>query len=174
MAALEHSIWLTLDAASEARLSAVIDPLAAEYGRPAFRPHVTFLGDLASDWEATAAAVDALDWPAARAARVRGVDWGGTYFTAIFLELEVAPEMFTLRDGVARALTGAAPKPYTPHASLAYGPIEAAEKARLIEGFRAEFAGAEFELAEVSVVSSSVDTPIEDWKPLWAKALAPG
>lgn len=174
MAALEHSIWLTLDPASEARLAAVIDPLAEKYDRPTFRPHVTFLGDLASDWETTAAAVDALDWPAARTARVKGVDWGGTYFTAIFLDLDIAPEFAALRDGVARKLTGAAPKPYRPHASLAYGPIEAEEKARLIAGFREAFAGAEFELAEASVVSSSVDTPIEDWRPLWAKALGAG
>jgi 2'-5' RNA ligase len=171
MAEIAHSIWLSLDAAGEAWLSPVVDALAAEYGRPRFEPHITLLGELSGDPEATAAALRGVDWPKAPMAEVTGVDWGGTYFTAIFLEVGVPEEFNGIRDGLAQALLGRAPKPYRPHASLAYGPIEPQERSRLIARFAEEFAGAAFRIGSVAVVSSSDTTPIENWAVLWRQEL---
>lgn len=171
MTHLAHSIWLTLDPAGEARLSPLIDALAAEYARPSFQPHITLLGELDGDPDATAAELDGLDWPENSTAEVTGVDWGGTYFTAIFLQLTVPRALYEIREGVSQSLLGRAPKLYRPHASLAYGPIEAAEKQRLIGKFAEEFAGAKFRIGAVAVVSSSENTPIQDWRVLWRKEI---
>lgn len=174
MTTLAHSIWLTLDTAAEARLCPLVDGLAAEYGRPSFQPHITLLGELNGSADATADALDGLDWPGTATAQVTGVDWGGTYFTAIFLDLTVPKAFFEIRDRVSQALLGRAPKPYRPHASLAYGPIETEEKQRLIARFRRDFQGAEFGIGAVAVVSSSDTTPIEDWRVLWRREFARG
>ena len=166
-----HSIWLTLDRETEARLHPLIAELATAHARSAFQAHITLLGGLVGDPEVTFAAMKRADWPRAATAKVTGVDSGESYFTALFLDVTIPEAFHAIRQDASRMLPGRGPGSYRPHVSLAYGPIAAEEKQRLIARFRREFAGVSFRVAGVSVVSASASTPVQDWRVLWRRGI---
>lgn len=184
-AAEQYSIWLLPAAGDDDCLQQTIVRLAAGAGgddtaaavrgleRQRFDPHVTIQGDicrpldnLTERLDRLAAMVPVQRW------RVQGVETSAHFFRCLYLRFVPDP-VFDVLQHEARLLTqtdeGLSP---FAHLSLAYGQVNAgiqALGARLAENF----AGREIVFDRLGISLSSKDLPIEAWRCVAERRLAP-
>lgn len=179
----KHSLWLVPPAPQRAALQQAIRTLCQTTGLPVFTPHITVLGDIAADADTLARALAPLvrQWsmrhlttPPSLPLTLTRLDTGTTFFQSLYACVAPCAALTRLHEDcrallTPRADTGHATA-FTPHISLAYGPLP--DTGSAIPALRSPTAPATIELPMtfavdgVHIVRSSNDTPIEAWKTL--------
>lgn len=161
----EHSIWLLPAAPKAAELQAVVDGLAARFDLARFVPHMTLLGDLSGQTDATARTLAARCAGFGQiSARVTAVARTESHFMSLFLDLDPVPDPEPLRRALARDLgqiSGLKSGPFRPHVSLAYG-FDAPTAADLA-ALERQFVGHTLVFRRAALAISAKAVPVEDW-----------
>lgn len=159
-----HSIWLTLDPASEHAVAALIASAADRFDCPVFDPHITLLGELDGPLEVS---IDLVAKTFANASPTRlgvsGAKCGDTFFTSIILDTPLPKPFTDARSVLATALTPDRNGLFRPHISLAYGLEDDAIKTGYALELRKNNNFEFVTVAGVAVVRSSKTTPIDQW-----------
>jgi len=158
-----YSIWLTLNAKLATELSDHIDKLAQLTGGPAFEPHLTLCGDLKYERNEVLklASTMAEAFSGARA-KFTEVDFGSSYFQSVFLTMELPESLAGFRLSILSRF-GIEPQ-YPPHISLAYGVKDPEPLLPQLEQINSEFAGQSVTFDNLTVMASSEDRPVEQWR----------
>lgn len=169
-----HSIWLIPEPSAGKSLSASLKSLSRELGSPLFEPHMTLLGDIGGDPEATLKACSGLTRGLAPpSGRVSGADGEESLFTSLFLTVEVPRAIVELRDAVAAALGQDPPASFRPHISLAYATIPEARRRKLASALADQYRNMRFRFSRISIMSASQTTPVAQWREIFPLRLRP-
>ena len=150
-----YSIWLSFKGQSAFKLQETISALSRKFSAPEFQPHLTQVRVLAKRF---AAAVIPSEIP------IRSVEISDEYFMALYLAVEIPPELQSMRERVARSANSHSYKLDAPHVSLLYGTPGRNALVKAQESVEGEFEGNRLRVSGPSIVQSSKTTPISDWK----------
>lgn len=160
-----YSIWLSFKGQSALKLQETISALSRKFSAPEFQPHLTLVGDIDLGLEEVrglakrfAAAVIPSEIP------IRGVEISDEYFMALYLAVEIPPELQSMRERVARSANSRSYKLDAPHVSLLYGTPGRNALVKAQESVEGDFEGKRLRVSGPSIVQSSKTTPISDWK----------
>jgi hypothetical protein len=150
-------------AADQAKLTGWVQRLAPEFGQPAFVPHITIQGDLATplgilqaQTAALAASCQVLEW------EVNEVQSTDHFFRCLYLRFDETPAFRSLQDGaLAMSGTVAGMSPY-PHLSLAYGQMQPGQQP-LLAFVEENFRTMRLTFDRISICRSSKEIPIPEW-----------
>jgi 2'-5' RNA ligase len=160
-----HSVWLMPEAAHEAMLQHLVDELAARFGAPRFRPHLTLVedqprsvDDLTPRIEQIATGMEAFVVP------IRAIGTSELHFRSFYALFDAAGPLLELKR---RAIETVAPgriEDFMPHISLLYGVPDGPEKRAAQAGVEKRLAGMAIRFDRACVVASAKEIPIEAWK----------
>ena len=162
-----HSIWLLPDPELSARLSDLNNYFANRLGGPVFEPHITLLADLPGEADRTIAHCTKLFLAElSTEAQIQGVDGTENFFMSLFLDVSLPEAFGHAREKLALSL-GVEAQKFRPHISLAYGPINGADKRDAISQLSNELGRSTFEVTSIAVVEASQIISVDDWRTVW-------
>ena len=160
-----HSIWLMPPSEQEEVFAAIVRDLAKRFDSPVFQPHLTLVEDMPRSCEELKLLVEqAAHGMKSFEASVETVEESELYYRSFYVRFPVTPQLKLLKEraisifGVGRVET------FMPHISLAYGVAESPEKAKAVAALRNELQDMSVTFDRVCIVSSSQQTPIEEWR----------
>lgn len=132
------ALWLTVEGEAREQIAKVIHDLARETVGPAFVPHVTLLSGIRrTDEEVVSALASSGALAPAPAIELVRVSSSGSYYQAVVLEVALTEDLSRLRGRVER-LFGMPPTPFSPHLSLVYGELPAAQREAIMRDARVQ------------------------------------
>ncbi|SNT76266.1 2'-5' RNA ligase family protein [Paracoccus seriniphilus] len=160
-----YSIWLQFCERGEKLLQNKIQEIADECASPVFKPHLTLVGDIEVDpstirqqMELLAQKIVQFDMP------VRDIGASDSFFMALYLSVEIPRALLNMRIEVARKLKVDLCNIDTPHVSLAYGDSRQRRALKQQIMLAQDLRGAILRAKGISLVHSSKDVPIQQWK----------
>ncbi|MEZ0169351.1 haloacid dehalogenase [Microvirga sp. TS319] len=159
-----HSIWLMPCATQERMLSGIVRDLAGRFESPIFQPHLTLVEDMPRTCEElqpllaqVAEDASAFDAP------VETVEESGLYYRSFYARFPVVQPLRVMKTKAVEVFRVGNVESFMPHISLAYGVQEGPEKSRSMGDLRERLAGMSVRFDRICIVSSSQQTPIEEW-----------
>ena len=137
------------------RIHQIILKLSAEFGSPAFKPHVTLIPQLKLPYETI---VEGLHKISKKIAPLKidlgDVQFENTIFTSLYVRAKKTPELELASQLAKQTFNRDDDDPFRPHLSLLYGQFPESVKSNIISEIGAAFS-VEFEVQEMSIVDSS-------------------
>ena len=159
-----HSIWLCPSDETSEKLHPVIAQIAQAQNASTFDPHLTFLGDLNGPIATT---FQACQSGFSRFASIRGyvgqLDRSEAFFMALYLNITLPDALTSLRQSMGKTLTGAPPKSFTPHVSLAYGALPKHFDDTTHQKLASTLSEGSITFDQVAIVRSAQSIPINQW-----------
>ncbi|MFI5035096.1 MAG: 2'-5' RNA ligase family protein [Acidimicrobiales bacterium] len=150
------SVWGGLAPADEERLATLIATIAARYGTPTFRPHVTLVGDAgcsSTDIGAKMASIARARAPVT--VGLTSVTHSARQFRAVVLECDWGcAELAHLHEALAASLAIPRTRPWRPHVSVVYGELDVVTR-REIVGWAEEQLSAPITLSFLALVETT-------------------
>jgi 2'-5' RNA ligase len=160
-----HSIWLMPPSDQEEFFAAIVRSLAKRFDSPVFQPHLTLVEDMPRSCdelkplaEQVAAAVASFE------AAVETVEESELYYRSFYARFPVTSQLRTSKEKAVDLFKVGSVESFMPHISLAYGVAKSLEKADAIAVLRNKLQGMSVRFDRVCIVSSSQQTPIEEWR----------
>lgn len=132
--ASRFTLWFILPGDARTRYRALIMRLSAQFGTPAFEPHITLLGGLTGDEEALrrrtrelAAAIGPFE------ARLLEAKWLDEYYRCLFVEVALSRALLDAHEAARKVFDQRLEGGFYPHLSLVYGDLKAPEKEAIVE-----------------------------------------
>ncbi|MCG7391624.1 2'-5' RNA ligase family protein [Microvirga sp. ACRRW] len=160
-----HSIWLMPIAEQEQKFASIVRDLAKRFNSPVFQPHLTLVEDMPRSCEDLQPLVEQLaDGVASFQASVGSVEESELYYRSFYARFPVVPQLKLLKERAVDLFKVGSLETFMPHISLAYGVTQSDEKTRQIAALQSKLQGLNVTFNRVCIVSSSQQTPIEQWK----------
>lgn len=164
MKAEYHSIWLMPCSEHERLFADIVRDLARRFGSPAFQPHLTLVEDMPRSCDAlqplltsVAEGMNAFDAP------VETVEESPLYYRSFYARFPVVQPLRIMKKRAVEVFGAGSVETFMPHISLAYGVPESPEKSQVIGILNNRLAGVSVHFDRICIVSSSQETPIEEW-----------
>jgi 2'-5' RNA ligase len=168
-----HSIWLMPRLEDEERFAALVQDLALRFRSPVFQPHLTLVEDMPRSAEELTPLLQSLtDGAASFPAQVERVEESELYYRSFYARFPVVPALKTLKQNAVDLFGVGSLDSFMPHISLAYGVPADEEKHRAVAELHERLHGLNVMFDRVCIVSSSQQTPIEEWKTRVVSSLA--
>ncbi len=160
-----HSIWLMPPSDQEEAFAAIVCDLAKRFESPVFQPHLTLVEDMPRSCEELKPLVEQVaDGMASFDAPVETVEESELYYRSFYARFPVTPQLRMLKEKAVGLFKVGSVETFMPHISLAYGVAKSPEKTDAIAALRSELQGRSVRFDRVCIVSSSQQTPIEEWR----------
>lgn len=160
-----HSIWLMPPSDQEEAFGAIVRDLAKRFGSPVFQPHLTLVEDMPRSCEELKPLVELVaEGMASFEAPIETVEESELYYRSFYARFPVTPELRALKERAVDLFKVGSVETFMPHISLAYGVAESPEKAKAVADLRGKLQGRSVRFDRVCIVSSSQQTPIEEWR----------
>jgi len=160
----DHSIWLRPANDDLIFLENIVSDLGGRFNSPIFEPHATLVPDMKRSAE------DLLPQLLSLAIgrkplelRIEDVTGSDAYFRSLYAALEKAHALMRLKQDSLEISSEASLQSFMPHVSLAYGVEETTLKQMEIDRLKKELSGRKLRFDRLVIVSSSSDTPIDQW-----------
>ena len=160
----DHSIWLRPAHDDLKFLEEIVRDLSQRFNSPVFEPHATLVPDMNCSAEELLPQVISLAIgrkPLELA--IDNVIGSEAYFRSFYAALEKAPSLMRIKQDSLEISSEASLQSFLPHVSLAYGVEEATLKQAEILRLAKELSGRKLRFDRLVIVSSSSDTPIDEW-----------
>ena len=160
----DHSIWLSPAHDDLIFLETIVRDLSKRFHSPAFEPHATLVPDMNCSAEALLPQVKSLaigHKPLELA--IDDVTGSEAYFRSFYAALEKAPALMRLKQDSLEISGEASLQSFMPHVSLAYGVDDSTIKHSEMQRLAKELSGRKLRFDRLVIVSSSSDTPIDEW-----------
>lgn len=149
----------------ERELATIVRELAERFNSPIFRPHLTLVEDMPrSCVELTPLLERLADGAACFESSVETVEESPLYYRSFYARFPVTDPLRRLKDKAVSLFEVGSLDTFMPHISLAYGVAESSDKTKAIAALRGKLQGISVRFDRVCIVSSSQQTPIEQWK----------
>jgi 2'-5' RNA ligase len=159
-----HSIWLMPSGMDEDRFSRIVRDLAKRFDSPVFQPHLTLVEDMPRGCEELKPTLEKLaDGMTSFEASVEAVEESSLYYRSFYARFPVIAPLRMLKEKAVRLFGVGSIETFMPHISLAYGVPESPEKIAAILELQRGLQGVNVSFDRVCIVSSSQQTPIEEW-----------
>lgn len=160
-----HSIWLMPPPEQEQVFTAIVRDLAKQFGSPVFQPHLTLVEDMPRSCEELKPVLEqTAKGMAPFEAAVETVEESGLYYRSFYARFPVTPPLRALKERAVELFGVGSVETFMPHISLAYGVSDSAEKSKAVAALHRELRGMSVMFNRVCIVSSSQQTPIEEWQ----------
>jgi len=160
----DHSIWLRPAQDDLIFLENIVSDLGGRFKSPIFEPHATLVPDMKRSAEDLLPQV--LSLAIGRKPLellIENVTGSDAYFRSFYAALQKAPALMRLKQDSLEISSEASLQSFMPHVSLAYGVEETTLKQMEIDRLKKELSGRKLRFDRLVIVSSSSDTPIEQW-----------
>jgi 2'-5' RNA ligase len=160
-----HSIWLMPPLEQEQAFAAIVGSLARRFHSPVFQPHLTLVEDMPRSCEELKPILEqAAEGMAPFEAPIESVEESALYYRSFYARFRVTPQLRALKERAVKLFGVGSVETFMPHISLAYGVAESPEKSKAIAALQSELQGMSVTFDRVCIVSSSQQTPIEEWR----------
>jgi hypothetical protein len=160
-----HSVWLMLREDDERQVATIVRDLAAEFGAPVFRPHLTLVEDNGTAPADLAQRVRGLALAAPRfAADIAGIGASTLYFRSLYARFPAEGPVRALKQRAIETIAMTPLAEFMPHVSLLYGIADTAEKRAAIARLEPRLTGMRLNFDAVAMVESAKSIPIADWR----------
>ncbi|MDT6941558.1 haloacid dehalogenase [Brucella pseudogrignonensis] len=160
----DHSIWLRPAHDDLFFLEKIVRELAQRFKSPVFEPHATLVPDM------NLSAEDLLPHVLSLAIGrkplellIEDVTGSDAYFRSFYAALEKAPALMRLKQDSLEISSESSLQSFMPHVSLAYGIEDTILKRAEMQRLSKQLSGRKLRFDRLVIVSSSSDTPIDDW-----------
>ncbi|KFG68649.1 hypothetical protein JH26_15985 [Microvirga sp. BSC39] len=159
-----HSIWLMPRDEDEQAFAVIVRNLAKRFDSPVFQPHLTLVEDMPRTCEELKPLLEQLtEGMASFTAPVDAVEESSLYYRSFYARFPVSVPLRTLKERAVGLFEVGSLETFMPHISLAYGVPEGSEKTEAVTALRRDLQGMPVVFDRACIVSSSQQTPIEDW-----------
>lgn len=160
----DHSIWLRPAHDDLVFLEEIVRDLSQRFDSPVFEPHATLVPDMKYSAEELLPQVASLTIGYKPIElEIKDVTSSEAYFRSFYAELEKAPELMRLKRDSLAISDAANVESFMPHVSLAYGVKDTALKHTELKRLKKELSGRTLRFDRLVIVSSSSNTPINQW-----------
>ncbi|WP_407976375.1 2'-5' RNA ligase family protein [Brucella pseudogrignonensis] len=160
----DHSIWLRPAHDDLVFLEKIVRDLSGQFNSPVFEPHATLVPDMNRSAEELLPQV--LSLAIGRKPfelLIEDVTGSEAYFRSFYAALEKAPALMRLKQDSLEISGEASLQSFVPHVSLAYGVEDTAQKQMEMQRLAKELSGRKLRFDRLVIVSSSSETPIDEW-----------
>lgn len=160
----DHSIWLRPAQDDLIFLENIVGDLGGRFNSPIFEPHATLVPDMKQSAEDLLPQV--LSLAIGRKPLellIEDVTGSEAYFRSFYAVLQKTPALMRLKQDSLEISSEASLQSFMPHVSLAYGVEETTLKQLEIDRLKKELSGRKLRFDRLVIVSSSSDTPIDQW-----------
>lgn len=160
----DHSIWLRPAHDDIVFLEKIVRDLGERFNTPVFEPHATLVPDVKLSAEELLPQVVslAIDRKPLELL-IEDVTGSKAYFRSFYAALEKAPALMRLKQDSLEISDEASLQSFMPHVSLAYGVEDSTLKQTEIQRLAKKLSGRKLQFDRLVIVSSSSETPIDDW-----------
>ncbi|WP_421521783.1 haloacid dehalogenase [Ochrobactrum quorumnocens] len=160
----DYSIWLRPAQDDLKFLEEIVRDLSQRFNSTVFEPHATLVPDMSYSVEELLPKVISL----AIGRRplellIEDVTGSEAYFRSFYARLEKAPPLMRLKQDSLEISSEASLQSFMPHVSLAYGVDDSTLKQTEMQRLANKLSGRKLRFDRLVIVSSSSDTPIDDW-----------
>lgn len=162
----KYSIWLVPPQPHRDRLQSLINTFCELTNTPKFVPHITLLGDIPHSAEKIQRRIstEISHWQDVHIS-MEAIAQGDKYFMSLYILVLLNTELQKMRQSCHNLFVDTViPDIFTPHISLAYGPICKRTKEKFAHAIQEYLLPLSFIIDRVQIVQSSNDTPIESWQ----------
>ncbi|WP_273728501.1 2'-5' RNA ligase family protein [Brucella gallinifaecis] len=160
----DHSIWLRPAQDDLVFLEKIVRDLSERFNSPVFEPHITLVPDMKrSAEELLPQAISLAIGRKPLELLIENVTGSEAYFRSFYAALEKAPALMRLKQNTLEISGDASLQSFMPHVSLAYGVDDSTLKHTEIQRLAKELSGRKLKFDRLVIVSSSSETPIDDW-----------
>jgi hypothetical protein len=159
-----HSIWLRPARDDLKFLESIVAELAGRFASPVFEPHATLVPDMKRSADELLPLVLSLA-VGRKPLDVLIEDVTGTeaYFRSFYAKLQKTPALMALKQDSLDISGEKDISTFLPHVSLAYGVADKASRATEMARLTSSLAGRNLRFDRMVIVSSSSETPIDQW-----------
>ncbi len=159
-----HSIWLRPARDDLKFLESIVAELAGRFASPVFEPHATLVPDMKRSADELLPLVLSLA-VGRKPLDVLIEDVTGTeaYFRSFYAKLQKTPALMALKQDSLDISGEKDISTFLPHVSLAYGVADKASRATEMARLTRSLAGRNLRFDRMVIVSSSSETPIDQW-----------
>lgn len=159
-----HSIWLRPAYDDLIFLARIIQDLSQRFDCPVFEPHATLVPDMKrSAEELLPQLMNLAGERKPLELLIENVTGTQAYFRSFYAALEKAPALMQIKQDSLKISDEASLHTFVPHVSLAYGVDDSALKRTELNRLTNELSGRTLRFDRLVIVSSSSDTPINQW-----------
>lgn len=160
----DYSIWLRPAQDDLKFLEEIVRDLSQRFNSTVFEPHATLVPDMSYSAEELLPKVISL----AIGRRplellIEDVTGSEAYFRSFYARLEKAPPLMRLKQDSLEISSEASLQSFMPHVSLAYGVDDSTLKQTEMQRLANKLSGRKLRFDRLVIVSSSSNTPIDDW-----------
>jgi len=160
----DHSIWLRPAHDDLKFLVEIVRDLSQRFNSPVFEPHATLVPDMNCSAEELLPQVISLAIGRKPIdLLIEDVTGSEAYFRSFYAALEKTPPLMRLKQDSLEISSEASLQSFMPHISLAYGIDDSTLKQTEIQRLAKELSGRKLRFDRLVIVSSSSDTPINEW-----------
>lgn len=160
----DHSVWLRPTAQDMVWLEAAVKDLSGRFGAPFFEAHATIISDVKMSAEQLLELITPIAAKhAPLALKIESVEQTEAFFRSFYARLDKSAPIMALKADCLAAVNNGTLDEFMPHVSLAYGVDDSDLKRSELQRFDKALAGHTIRFDSMVIVSSSSDTPIEDW-----------
>ncbi|MFV0798953.1 haloacid dehalogenase [Brucella sp. MAB-22] len=159
-----HSIWLRPARDDLKFLESIVAELAGHFASPVFEPHATLVPDMKRSADELLPLV--LSLAVGRKpldVLIENVTGTEAYFRSFYATLQKTPALMTLKQDSLGISGENDISTFLPHVSLAYGVADRASRATEMTRLARSLAGRNLRFDRMVIVSSSSETPIDQW-----------
>ncbi|MEJ5021835.1 haloacid dehalogenase [Ochrobactrum vermis] len=159
-----HSVWLRPARDDLRFLESIVTELAGRFASPVFEPHVTLVPDMKRSADELLPLVLSLA-VGRKPLDVQIEDVTGTeaYFRSFYAALQKTPALMALKQDSLGISGEKDISTFLPHVSLAYGVADEASREAEMARLAKSLTGRNLRFDRMVIVSSSSETPIEQW-----------
>ncbi|GLU25763.1 MULTISPECIES: haloacid dehalogenase [Brucella/Ochrobactrum group] len=160
----DHSIWLRPAHDDLVFLEKIGRHLSGRFNSPVFEPHATLVPDMNRSAEELLPQVVSLAiGRQPLELLIEDVTGSEAYFRSFYAALEKAPALMRLKQDSLEISSQASLQSFMPHVSLAYGVEATTQKQTEMQRLAKELSGRKLRFDRLLIVSSSSETPIDEW-----------
>ncbi len=159
-----HSIWLRPARDDLKFLESIVAELAGHFASPVFEPHATLVPDMKRSADELLPLV--LSLAVGRKpldVLIENVTGTEAYFRSFYATLQKTPALMTLKQDSLGISGENDISTFLPHVSLAYGVADRASRETEMARLARSLAGRNLRFDRMVIVSSSSETPIDQW-----------
>lgn len=160
----DHSIWLRPAHYDLVFLEKIVLDLSGRFNSPVFEPHATLAPDMNRSAEELLPQVVSLAiGRKPLELLIEDVTGSEAYFRSFYAALEKAPALMRLKQDSIQISGETSGQSFMPHVSLAYGVEDTTQKQTEMQRLAKELSGRKLHFDRLVIVSSSSQTPIDEW-----------
>jgi len=170
------SFWLVPSAADRGPLQALINQLAAQYGAPQFRPHVTLYAGAYTQAESPASLMrQATEGIQAFKLNVQSIAASVEFTKTLFLQLPTSSILHQISEAIRSGSNQPSSYVLDPHMSLLYHPINGQQRKTLVDSIPIPMTAITFDTVVAISYSHPVQTKVdvERWQEIDRHSLLP-